>query len=165
VEANETEYEELLQVRSSGDFRGNNHGDGLARSGRRVSGRRVEGVMLYRSDLRRSETLELERGEPTLGLVAEEDVEILIKGKAMQRIVTGKSFSLPSAAAPTPEARDTHLERLADRIAVELSDAPADLVVLPELSAIDYSRDSFARLEVIAPDGNRHADVRALPFI
>lgn len=51
---------------------------------------------------------------------------------------------------PTAAARDAHVARLVDWLDRELADAPADLVVLPELSTIDYSRSSFARLEDLA---------------
>jgi nitrilase len=44
--------------------------------------------------------------------------------------------------------RDAHLHRSADRIraAIERSDVPLDLVVLPELSSLDYSEETFAHL-------------------
>ncbi len=53
---------------------------------------------------------------------------------------------------PTPDAaaRDAHVDRLSGLIDEALSEERADLVVLPELSSIDYSRASFAALEELA---------------
>lgn len=53
---------------------------------------------------------------------------------------------------PTPDAgaRDAHLARLVDAVSARLKEAPADLVVLPELSSIDYSRAAFGNLSEIA---------------
>jgi len=50
----------------------------------------------------------------------------------------------------TAAERDKHLVRLAQKIDAELSTSPADIVVLPELSSIDYSRAAFACLDVLA---------------
>lgn len=50
------------------------------------------------------------------------------------------------------EARDAHLERLAALVRAALREAPADLVALPELASIDYSRAAFARLDALAED-------------
>ena len=50
----------------------------------------------------------------------------------------------------TAEDRDRHLARLADRVAKPLDREPADLVVLPELGSIEYSRPAFDRLDAIA---------------
>ena len=47
-------------------------------------------------------------------------------------------------------ARDRHLERTLGEVTRELERAPADLVVLPELSSVDYSRALFDRLESFA---------------
>ena len=55
-------------------------------------------------------------------------------------------------ATPTPTARDAHLDRTAEKLALALSESPAELVVLPELSAIAYSRESFDRLDLLAED-------------
>jgi nitrilase len=46
--------------------------------------------------------------------------------------------------------RDQHLARSVAKIEGQLSRTPADIVVLPELSSIDYSRAAFARLDVLA---------------
>lgn len=55
-------------------------------------------------------------------------------------------------ATPTAAARDAHLDQLERKLAARLAETPADLVVLPELSAIEYSRQSFARLDLLAED-------------
>ncbi len=52
----------------------------------------------------------------------------------------------------TSSARDRHVERLVSRLDSSLGEGPADLVVLPELVTIDYSRSAFARLEALAED-------------
>ena len=44
---------------------------------------------------------------------------------------------------PDEDARDAHMQRVAALIDNALDEAPADLVVLPELSTVDYSRESF----------------------
>lgn len=46
--------------------------------------------------------------------------------------------------------RDRHLEALCAKIGRELSTTPTDLVLLPELASIDYSRASFDRLDLLA---------------
>ncbi len=51
---------------------------------------------------------------------------------------------------PTAQARDAHLVRSTRQVTGQLAARPADLVVLPELSSIDYSREAFARLDEIA---------------
>ena len=50
----------------------------------------------------------------------------------------------------TPDKRDTHLSRTIKAIETQLDTRQADLVLLPELSTIDYSRTSFDRLEQLA---------------
>lgn len=50
----------------------------------------------------------------------------------------------------TAAARDAHLARVAQEVRSRLADAPADLVVLPELASIDYSREAFASLDTLA---------------
>lgn len=50
----------------------------------------------------------------------------------------------------TGRERDIHIERCAAEIRSRLKREPADLVVLPELSHIDYSREAFDRLERLA---------------
>ena len=46
--------------------------------------------------------------------------------------------------------RDRHLDELGQKVNRELGRSPADLVLLPELSSIDYSRASFDRLDLLA---------------
>jgi nitrilase len=46
--------------------------------------------------------------------------------------------------------RDRHLALSAGRADAQLHKTPADIVVLPELSSMDYSRASFACLDVLA---------------
>lgn len=48
------------------------------------------------------------------------------------------------------EERDAHLDRVTALVDAALTRAPADLVVLPELSSIDYSPATFARLDALA---------------
>jgi nitrilase len=51
----------------------------------------------------------------------------------------------------TPAERDAHLADSADRVDSALRAAGgADIVLLPELASIDYSRASFTRLDVLA---------------
>jgi nitrilase len=47
-------------------------------------------------------------------------------------------------------ARDQHLANTAAKVGAQLAAKPADLVVLPELSSIDYSRAAFDQLDAIA---------------
>lgn len=51
---------------------------------------------------------------------------------------------------PTPTERDAHLANTRAKVARELAAARADIVVLPELASIDYSREAFEQLETIA---------------
>ena len=46
--------------------------------------------------------------------------------------------------------RDKHVDRLADRVSQLLDEQSVDLVVLPELSTIEYSRESFYQLNSLA---------------
>lgn len=48
--------------------------------------------------------------------------------------------------------RDAHVARLCERLESELAGQDVDLVVLPELSTIEYSRDAFGRLDELAED-------------
>lgn len=47
-------------------------------------------------------------------------------------------------------ARDAHLQTSSDKVRRELENGTVDLVVLPELSTIDYSRDAFSNLDTLA---------------
>lgn len=53
---------------------------------------------------------------------------------------------------PTPDAatRDAHLAQSAQKVDEALRNQRVDLVVLPELSSIDYSRAAFNRLDLLA---------------
>lgn len=55
-------------------------------------------------------------------------------------------------AMTTIEQRDAHLRRAVAKVsdALVLADQAVDLVVLPELSSIDYSAETFARLDQLA---------------
>lgn len=50
----------------------------------------------------------------------------------------------------TVAQRDAHLENTAAKVGAQLSAAPTDLVVLPELASIDYARDTFENLDQLA---------------
>lgn len=64
-----------------------------------LGGRSVDQVDIYATELSRSGIFEIENAEPTLGLVAEGVVELLIDGATTQRIVAGGSFALPKAGS------------------------------------------------------------------
>lgn len=55
--------------------------------------------------------------------------------------VPGCQINIPLTC--TAGDRDAHVVRVTGRIDELLAQCPADLVVMPELSTIDYSRDSF----------------------
>ena len=65
---------------------------------------------------------------------------------------------------PDPAARDAHMRRVASLLDTALTEAPADLVVLPELTTVDYGRESFDRLDRLAEelDGPSFAALSAL---
>jgi predicted amidohydrolase len=48
--------------------------------------------------------------------------------------------------------RTLHVENMIGKITDQLDQRPADLVVLPELSSIEYSREAFEQLSVLAED-------------
>ena len=50
----------------------------------------------------------------------------------------------------TSAERDAHLRTSAVKVRKELAKTDVDLVALPELSSIDYARETFANLEDIA---------------
>jgi len=52
----------------------------------------------------------------------------------------------------TPAERDLHLQNTAARIRRQLSKSAVDLVVLPELSSIDYAHRTFEQLHQLAED-------------
>lgn len=53
-------------------------------------------------------------------------------------------------ATTSAAERDDHLVRVSERVDAMLRAAPADLIVLPELSSVDYSRSAFERLDMLA---------------
>ena len=53
-------------------------------------------------------------------------------------------------AMTTAAERDRHLALSAQKVEEQLSIKPVDIVVLPELSSIDYSRAAFASLDILA---------------
>jgi len=57
-------------------------------------------------------------------------------------------IAVPSTISPAD--RDQHLDELSQKVRRELVETPADLVLLPELASIDYSRASFDRLDLLA---------------
>ena len=57
-------------------------------------------------------------------------------------------ITIPPTA--TQDARDAHLLATRKKVEAALEAKPADLVVLPELASIDYSRESFDRLDILA---------------
>lgn len=68
----------------------------------------------------------------------------------MSRILTVLACQIEIPAIRTEAERDRHLAATAKRIDAQLAADPVDLVVLPELSALDYSRASFERLASLA---------------
>ena len=55
-------------------------------------------------------------------------------------------------ATETAQQRDAHLAQLRDKLGARLAETPSDLVVLPELASIDYSRAAFSRLGELAEE-------------
>ena len=54
------------------------------------------------------------------------------------------------AVSGTAAERDRHLDRITNEIRTQLEMRNHDLVVLPELSSIDYSKSSFDKLHILA---------------
>ncbi|MFT5112876.1 MAG: putative amidohydrolase [Parasphingorhabdus sp.] len=50
----------------------------------------------------------------------------------------------------TAKERDQHIKKIASELDTALQQTPCDLVVLPELSTVEYSRESFAELPELA---------------
>ncbi|MGY8960066.1 MAG: cupin domain-containing protein [Alphaproteobacteria bacterium] len=65
-----------------------------------VDAKTVNGVDVYTRNLAGGAVLATENNGVTLGLVAQGVVEIRIQGKAAQRIIAGRSFSLPQDGKP-----------------------------------------------------------------
>lgn len=57
-------------------------------------------------------------------------------------------ISIP--ATETAADRDRHLNQTADKVSRHLSAEPADILLLPELSTLDYSSNTFANLDSVA---------------
>lgn len=54
---------------------------------------------VYSTKINPSETIDLKTSEPTLGLVAEGVIELLIEGKPGKRIAAGSTFALPTVGS------------------------------------------------------------------
>lgn len=65
----------------------------------KLAGQSVDQVEIFKSELGRGQTIELEADEPTLGLVSEGVIEVRVDGKPTQRIVAGGSFALPESGS------------------------------------------------------------------
>ncbi|MDB9857721.1 carbon-nitrogen hydrolase family protein [Amylibacter sp.] len=50
----------------------------------------------------------------------------------------------------TVHERDAHLDTLVEKVDAELENAPTDVVVLPELTTLDYARATFEELDTLA---------------
>lgn len=61
-------------------------------------------------------------------------------------------ISIP--ATSTAARRDRHLNRTAAKADKWLTENPADILVLPELSSLDYSSETFAKLQSVAEEDN-----------
>ncbi|MBX2823754.1 MAG: carbon-nitrogen hydrolase family protein [Gammaproteobacteria bacterium] len=62
--------------------------------------------------------------------------------------ILAAQISVPAIASK--RQRDDHVAQLVDKLALALRRQSADIVVLPELCTIDYSRESFDRLPELA---------------
>ena len=71
-------------------------------------------------------------------------------GKAFMAGLSILACQIEVSAASTVSGRDRHLDRVAAEIRTRLRKRRHDLVVLPELSSIDYSRASFDNLDLLA---------------
>jgi len=69
---------------------------------------------------------------------------------ASQDILTLLACQIDIPEMTTAAERDQHLSVSAQKVEEQLRSTPADIVVLPELSSIDYSRAAFACLDVLA---------------
>lgn len=65
----------------------------------KLSGKSVDQVEIFTSELSRGQTVVFETDEATLGLVSEGIIELRIDGKPTQRIVAGGTFALPEEGA------------------------------------------------------------------
>lgn len=64
--------------------------------------------------------------------------------------LAGLAFQVEVPSTRTVSDRDRHVDRVIAAVDAELAVAPADLVVLPELSTISYDRGTFERLDDLA---------------
>ncbi len=55
-------------------------------------------------------------------------------------------------ATTSVAARNRHLQRSAEKAHQWLTDNPADVLLLPELSTLEYSNETFAKLDEVAED-------------
>ncbi len=65
----------------------------------KLSGVSVDQVNVHSNDLQPGGQIKLETVNPTFGIVAEGVIELRVNGKATQRIIAGKTFSLPTPGA------------------------------------------------------------------
>ncbi|MBX2836613.1 MAG: carbon-nitrogen hydrolase family protein [Gammaproteobacteria bacterium] len=72
----------------------------------------------------------------------------------MSSDLTVMACQLSVPATPTEKARERHVSRCVALIDAELNKTGADLVVLPELSTIEYSRESFECLAELAENAD-----------
>lgn len=56
--------------------------------------------------------------------------------------------SIPAVARH--DEKMAHIERMIGKVERAVAESPVDIVVLPELSTVDYSRESFSRLPALA---------------
>jgi omega-amidase len=68
----------------------------------------------------------------------------------LQESLTLLACQIEIPPTPNAETRDRHLAKTAEKLRAQLSGKRADVVVLPELSSIDYSRAAFDRLDEIS---------------
>lgn len=61
-----------------------------------MEGQEIEQADIYSSELAPGGQLKLDNHAPTMGLVAEGVIELRIKGQAVQRIIAGGTFALPT---------------------------------------------------------------------
>ena len=63
----------------------------------KLSGKEVEKVNVFKTDLTPDESIDFNNSEPALGVVAQGVVTIREKGKSAKTVVTGATFALPEA--------------------------------------------------------------------
>ncbi|WP_076719371.1 hypothetical protein [Motiliproteus sp. MSK22-1] len=65
----------------------------------KLSGKEVEKVNVFKTDLTPNESIDVNNSEPALGIVAQGVVTIREKGKSAKTVVTGATFALPEAGS------------------------------------------------------------------